>query len=104
MIRGNNIRDDDVVGERIITILNSREKHNRQTIIDIRSVACRCPSTLAVTSCECERSISHLRIRKTHPRGTMPESRLVHGLALRQSDIACDVATVVEEYETNVDT
>ena len=58
------------------------QKQNRQTIIDIRSMARSCPSTLAVTSCECERSISHLRIHKTLLRGTIPETRLMHGLTL----------------------
>ena len=44
-------------------------------------MAHRRPSTLAVTSCELERSISHLRILKTGPRSTMIETCL-NGLAL----------------------
>ena len=63
-------------------------------IIDIRSVARSCQSMLAVTSCECERSIyiSHLRILKTHLRGTMLETRLMHGLALAAVNTQSDIA------------
>ena len=64
-------------------------------IEQLLKIAC----TLAVTSCECERSISHLRILKTRLRSTMTETRL-NGLALLYAhrDIACDAATVVDEY------
>ena len=64
-------------------------------------MACRSPSMLAVTSCECERSISHLRTLKTrlpmqhNDRDTPQWTRsAVH----TQSNILSDAATVVEGY------
>ena len=56
-------------------------------------------STLPVTSCECERSISMLRLLKTSHRSTMSEERL-NGLAMLQyhRDIPITAAEVVEEY------
>lgn len=56
-------------------------------------------STLPVTSCECERSISMLRLLKTSLRSTMSEARL-NGLAMLQyhRDIPLTAAEVVEEY------
>ena len=46
-------------------------------------IALRILATLPVTSCECERSISALRMLKTYNRSTMVEDRL-NGLALMQ--------------------
>ena len=56
-------------------------------------------TTLPVTSCECERSISLLRLVKSTLRTTMTEDRL-NGLALMQyhHDIPLDPAQVVEEF------
>ena len=63
---GSNIHDNDVVGvvKLVIgtTATKSREKQNRQTIIGVCSMVRRRPSTLAVTNCKCEHSISHVRI------------------------------------------
>ena len=55
--------------------------------------------TLAVTSAECERSVSRLRYLKTYLRSTMTEERL-NGLALLYThrDISCDAERVVEEF------
>lgn len=56
-------------------------------------------ATLPVTSCECERSISLLRLVKSILRTTMCEDRLI-GLALLQyhHDIPLDPEEVVEEF------
>ena len=55
--------------------------------------------TIAVTSAECERSVSRLRYLKTYLRNTMAEERL-NGLALLYThrDILCDAEHVVEEF------
>lgn len=55
--------------------------------------------TLAVTSAECERSVSRLRYLKTYLRSTMTEERL-NGLALLYThrDISCDAERVVQEF------
>ena len=55
--------------------------------------------TLAVTSAECERSISRLRCLKTYLRSTMSEDRL-NGLALLYAhrDIPCNADFVVQEF------
>ena len=81
MIHGKNICDGDVVGVRTMTTTRAK-KQNHQTIIDIQSMARRHPSTLAVTSCECERFISHLHILTTHLCGTMPKTRLMQWVDL----------------------
>lgn len=56
-------------------------------------------ATLPVTSCECERSISLLRLVKSILRTTMTEDRL-NGLALMQyhRDVLLDPEKVVEEF------
>ena len=56
-------------------------------------------ATLPVTSCECERSISMLRLVKTALRSTMTETRL-NGLAMLQyhRDILLTADEVVQEY------
>lgn len=55
--------------------------------------------TLAVTSAECERSVSRLRYLKTYLRSTITEERL-NGLALLYThrDISCDAERVVQEF------
>ena len=55
--------------------------------------------TLAVTSCECERSIDRLRCLKTYLRNTMKEDRL-NGLAMLyiHRDIPCKAEDVVYEF------
>lgn len=55
--------------------------------------------TLAVTSAECERSVSRLRYLKTYLRSTMTENRL-NGLALlyMHRDISCDPDNVVQAF------
>jgi len=54
---------------------------------------------LAVTSCECEHSISHLRLLKTRLRSTMTE-KCLNGLAMLyvHRDISCDATAVVDEF------
>ena len=56
-------------------------------------------ATLPVTSCECERSISMLKLVKTALRSTMTENRL-NGLAMRQyhRDIPVRADEVVQEF------
>ena len=56
-------------------------------------------ATLPITSCECERSISLLRLLKTALRSTMTESRL-NGLAMLQyhRDIPLSADEVVNEF------
>ena len=56
-------------------------------------------ATLPVTSCECERSISALRLLKTSLRSTMSQERL-NGLAMLQyhKDIIITPEQVVEEF------
>ena len=56
-------------------------------------------ATLPVTSCECERSISLLRLVKNCLRTTMSEERL-NGLALMQyyHDIPIDPEEIVTEF------
>ncbi len=56
-------------------------------------------STLAVTSAECERSVSRLRHLKTYLRSTMLEERL-NGLAMMyvHRDIPCLPEAVVDEF------
>ena len=56
-------------------------------------------ATLPVTSCECERSISMLRLVKSALRSTMAEDRL-NGLAMMQyhRDVTLDVDEVVKEF------
>ena len=58
----------------------------------------RIACTLAVTSAECERSVSCLHL-KTYLRSTMTEVRL-NGLALlyTHKDISCDAVDVVQEF------
>ena len=55
--------------------------------------------TLPVTSCECERSISLLRLLKTCQRSTMTQERL-NGLAMLQyhQDINLEAKEVVKEF------
>ena len=55
--------------------------------------------TLPVTSCECERSISLLRLVKSNLRSTMREERL-NGLTLMQChrDIRLDPEEVIDEF------
>ena len=55
--------------------------------------------TLAVTSAECERSVSRLRYLKTYLRSTMTERRL-NGLALlcTHRDIPCSADEVVQQF------
>ena len=55
--------------------------------------------TLAVTSAECERSVSRLRYLKTYLRSTMTEARL-NGLALLYThrDIPCNADEVVQQF------
>ena len=55
--------------------------------------------TLAVTSAECERSVSRLRYLKTYLRSTMTERRL-NGLALLYThrDIPCSADEVVQQF------
>ena len=56
-------------------------------------------ATLPITSCECERSISMLRLVKTALRSTMTEDRL-NGLAMLQyhRDISIEADEVVKEF------
>jgi len=56
-------------------------------------------ATIPVTSCECERSISMLRLVKTPLRSTMTQERL-NGLAMMQynRNIPIDVDEVVEKF------
>ena len=56
-------------------------------------------TTLPITSCECERSISMLRLVKTALRSTMTETRL-NGLAMLQyhRDILFTADEVVQEF------
>ena len=56
-------------------------------------------ATIPVTSCECERSISMLRLIKTPLRSTMTQERL-NGLAMMQYNrhIPVDADEVVEEF------
>ena len=56
-------------------------------------------ATLPVTSCECERSISMLRLVKTSLRSTMTQSRL-NGLAMLQyhRDVPLTADEVVQEF------
>ena len=56
-------------------------------------------TTLPITSCECERSISMLRLVKTALRSTMTETRL-NGLAMLQyhRDILLTADEVVQEF------
>ena len=62
-------------------------------------IALRILATLPVTSCECERSISALRMLKTYNRSTMVEDRL-NGLALMQihQEIEPDVQDVIDKF------
>ena len=63
------------------------------------SILIKLMATLPVTSCECERSISMLRLIKTPMRSTMTEERL-NGLALMQyhRDVVIDPKAIVEEF------
>ena len=56
-------------------------------------------ATLPITSCECERSVSMLRLVKTALRSTMTETRL-NGLAMLQyhRDILLTADQVVQEF------
>ena len=65
---------------------------NISTLINIMA-------TLPVTSCECERSISMLKLTKTSLRSTMTQERL-NGLAMMQyhRDMNIDPQDVVTEF------
>ena len=67
-------------------------------IKQLMTIAC----TLAVTSSECERSISHLRHLKTYLRSTMTAEHL-KGLAMLyfHRDIPCSSETVVDIFARN---
>ena len=77
---------------KVLTVIDSDFFPNLEVLFKI---SC----TLAVTSAECERSISRLRYLKTYLRSTMTEERL-NGLALLYThrDIACDAERVFEEF------
>lgn len=77
---------------KVLTVIDSDFFPNLEVLFKI---SC----TLAVTSAECERSISRLRYLKTYLRSTMTEECL-NGLALLYThrDIACDAERVVEEF------
>lgn len=62
-------------------------------------IALRILATLPVTSCQCERSISALRMLKTYNRSNMVETRL-NGLALMQihQEIEPDVQDVINKF------
>ena len=55
--------------------------------------------TLPVTTCECERSVSSLRILKTYLRSTMGQDRL-NGLAIMHAhqDIPVDFDRVIDDF------
>ena len=56
-------------------------------------------AVMPITSCECERSVSALRLLKTYLRSTMGQSRLT-GLALLhiRYDLAVDVTDIVDMF------
>ena len=62
-------------------------------------ICLRVLATFPVTSCECERSISALRMLKTYNRSTMVEDRL-NGLALMRihQEIEPDVEDVIDKF------
>ena len=62
-------------------------------------VILRILGTLAITSCECERSISALRNLKNYKRSTMVEDRL-NGLAMMQihQEIVPDMEKVIDKF------
>lgn len=62
-------------------------------------VLLRILGTLPITSCECERSISALRILKDYKRSTMVEERL-NGLALMKihQEIVPDIGKVIDKF------
>ena len=64
-------------------------------IQQLLKIAC----TLLVTSVECERSISSLRLLKTYLRSSMREERL-NGLAMLfiHRNTSCDAEEVVEQF------
>ena len=77
---------------KVLAVIDSDFFPNLETLFKITC-------TLAVTSAECERSISRLRYLKTYLRSTMTEERL-NGLALLYThrDVSCDGDHVVEEF------
>ena len=91
--------------ERCITMaekLNTPEKALQNADKDIYPnvyVLLVLAATIPVTSCECERSISMLRLVKTPLRSTMTQERL-NGLAMMQynRNIPIDVDEVVEKF------
>jgi len=91
--------------ERCITMaekLNTPEKALQNADKDIYPnvyVLLVLAATIPVTSCECERSISMLRLVKTPLRSTMTQERL-NGLAMMQynRNIPIDVDEVVEQF------
>ena len=93
------------MGQSKVTDLPSTVSDTLHAIQFVRKVfpnihtSLRILATIPVTSCECERSISQLRLVKTYTRNTMCNDRL-NGLALlhMHKDISVTAEEVLQEF------